>query len=94
VLASRKPYALVTVSGGVADLVIAEGGAEVDILDFDNLKDATPETISLSDREWEYLKKNDSELFAELKGKCDCGDRSWYGPGHDSACPLSEREEA
>jgi hypothetical protein len=32
-----KPYALVTISGGVADVAITEGGAEVDILDYDNV---------------------------------------------------------
>lgn len=23
---------------------------------------------------------------------CDCADRSWYGPQHDSACPLAGRD--
>lgn len=25
---------------------------------------------------------------------CDCADRSWYGPQHDSACPLAGRDRA
>lgn len=93
-LATRKPYLLISVSGGIADIAVNDSQIDVDILDFDNLKDATPETISLSDREWDYLKKNGPKLFAKLKGECDCGSRSWYGPGHDSVCPLYEREEA
>jgi hypothetical protein len=61
---SKKPYALVTVYGGVADLVIAEGGASVDILDYDNMKSTGPEDLSLSDREWEYLREHSPEEFA------------------------------
>lgn len=61
-----KPYVLITVSGGVADIGISEG-AEVDILDFDNLKDINPGHLrSLSDREWEYLKKHDPQEYARL----------------------------
>lgn len=25
---------------------------------------------------------------ASREPECDCTDRSWYGPGHDSACPA------
>lgn len=63
-LASRKTYALVTVSGGIADVVLAEGGAEIDILDFDNLESTDAPDLILSDREWEYLKEYSPDLFA------------------------------
>jgi hypothetical protein len=92
-LASRRPYALVTISGGVADLVIAEGDAEVDILDFDNLESTGPEDLILSDREWDYLKEYSPDLFAffapSFAKSCGCADRSWFGKEHDSACPLA-----
>lgn len=60
---AAKPYALVTVYGGVAEIALTEGGAEVDILDFDNMQSTNSNDLVLSDKEWEYLKENNSELF-------------------------------
>jgi len=57
-----KPYVLVTISGGVAETVINEG-AEVDILDWDNLESTGADDLRLSDREWQWLKDHDAELF-------------------------------
>lgn len=62
----KTPYGLVTISGGVGDLALAEG-CDVDILDFDNLKDETPETVFLSDREWAYLKEHDLDEYNRLR---------------------------
>ena len=56
-------YAIVTVSGGVADLAHTEGYLGVDILDYDNLKDCGPGDIQLSDGEWAYLKEHSPDLF-------------------------------
>src|SRR4029077_6424586 len=66
---SKKPYVLITVSGGTAYLAKNDGNIDVDILDFDNLKDATPETIFLSDMEWDYLKKFEPTTYKRLGGK-------------------------
>jgi len=62
----EKPYVLVTVHGGVADIGICKN-SEVDILDFDNLKETAPGQATLSDKEWEYLKKNDPREYARLQ---------------------------
>jgi hypothetical protein len=62
----EKPYVLITVSGGVADVAVNQG-CDVDILDFDNLKEDTREIVSLSDREWEYLKQHDPAIYARLR---------------------------
>jgi hypothetical protein len=58
-------YALVTISGGVGDIAICPRGMGIDILDFDNLWDLINlnEKISLSDREWTYLKEKDPETY-------------------------------
>lgn len=64
----KKEYVLVTVRGGVADLAICPKGVEVDILDFDNLKDIAAGDARLSDKEWAYLKKNDHDEYKRLKG--------------------------
>jgi hypothetical protein len=62
-----KPYVLIVVSGGVAELAKGSETADVDILDFDNLKEDTRETVSLSDREWEYLQAEYPEQYARLR---------------------------
>jgi|SRR4029077_8401128 len=64
----KERYVLITISGGVGDIALKPKDVEVDILDFDNLKDTMPGDAILSDREWEYLKKNDPEEFARLMG--------------------------
>jgi hypothetical protein len=67
-------YALVTISGGVGDIAICPRWVDVDILDFDNLWDLINlnEKLSLSDREWTYLKENDPEAYeAAIKLKAD-----------------------
>jgi hypothetical protein len=64
----KERYVLVTISGGCGDIAIQPGDVDVDILDFDNIKDIGPDDINLSDREWEYLKEHDPEEFARLKG--------------------------
>jgi hypothetical protein len=60
------PYVLITVNGGVADIAVNGSSVDVDILDFDNLKESTP-GITLSKQEWEYLKKNDPREYARLQ---------------------------
>jgi hypothetical protein len=60
----NKPYGyvLITVSGGVADVVINEG-CDVDILDYDNLESTGADDLILSDREWDHLRTYDESLF-------------------------------
>jgi hypothetical protein len=58
-----KPYVLVTVYGGVPDIAINDQKVEVDILDFDNLESTGAEDANLSDREWEFLRKNNPDLY-------------------------------
>jgi hypothetical protein len=74
---NHKPYVLITVSGGVASIASSRG-AEVDILDFDDLKSLDTADIeggvSLSDREWAFLKKSDPEMYERLlpgRARCD-----------------------
>jgi len=60
---------LITVSGGVAEIASRiPKGIDVDILDFDNLKDTSPGDAILSDVEWSYLKKNCPNEYKRLKG--------------------------
>jgi hypothetical protein len=58
-----KPYLLVTISGGVAEIAINEGDVEIDLLDYDNLESTAADDLLLSDREWEWLKEHDADLF-------------------------------
>lgn len=58
-----RPYVLITVAGGVADIGTTDGEVGVDILDFDNLESTAAEDARLSDREWQYLKENDPDLY-------------------------------
>jgi hypothetical protein len=58
-----EPYVLVTPNGGVANIAINEGDVEIDILDYDNLESTPVDDLQLSDREWEFLRKDDAELF-------------------------------
>lgn len=60
-----KPYVLIVVDGGIAD-VSANEGASVDILDLDNLKATEPGEATLSDREWKWLKKHEPDEYARL----------------------------
>ena len=62
-IVSKIPYALITVYGGVAEIAYTEGKVDVDILDFDNMKDTEPDDLILSSQEWEYLEKHNRELF-------------------------------
>jgi hypothetical protein len=59
----NKAYVLVIVQGGIADIGKTVGNVGVDILDIDNLETTRPEDLFLSEREWEYLKAYDSDLF-------------------------------
>ncbi len=38
---------------------------------------------------WEWVEHQRAGDFED----CDCANRSWYGPNHDSACPVTIREE-
>jgi hypothetical protein len=60
-----RPYALVTVSGGVAEMAICDGDIAYDILDYDNLKESIGhrEQIILSARELAYIRANDDADF-------------------------------
>ena len=73
----RKPYVLIAVSGGIAEVVRGEQSAEVEIVDFDNLKEfrhsdgtgsADFERSSLSKRAQEFLKTADPGLYESLFG--------------------------
>ncbi len=61
---AKKPYVLVTVSGGVADMVKGSEAVDVDILDFDNLESTEAGDLILSDKEWVYLEEYSPDLFA------------------------------
>ena len=37
------------------------------------------------------IETEDEEDEEDEEEECDCLDRSWYGPKHDTACPLAER---
>lgn len=63
---ARKPYVLVVVHGGIADVALGGSKADVDILDMDNLKDTEPGRASLSDKEWEWLRDNWSEEYERV----------------------------
>ena len=73
--APKKPYVLVTVYGGVAEIVKGSHQVDVEILDFDNLKDLvnigetspSDASIFLSDDEWAYLKEHDQELYEKCQ---------------------------
>jgi len=58
-----KPYVLIVISGGVADIAQNTSSIDVDILDYDNLESTAPDDLILSDNEWEYLKANNPDLF-------------------------------
>jgi len=58
-----KPYLLVTIRGGVADSAINEGDVEIDLLDYDNLESTPADDLLLSDREWEFIREHDADLF-------------------------------
>jgi len=77
----RKPYVLIAVSGGIAEVVRGERSAEVEIIDFDNLKefrhsDGTGSEdfvrSSLSRRAQDFLRTADPGLYESL-----------YGPARD-----------
>jgi len=53
----NKPYVLITVDGGIADIAENAAGVDVDILDFDNLKADDSLLGRLSDREKAYLER-------------------------------------
>ncbi len=67
-VSDKTPYAIVTVEGGVADLSYTQNGAQVDILDYDNLKDTDGQsTIELSEGEAKYLRKYDREFWNRIR---------------------------
>lgn len=62
----KKPYVLVTVSGGVANLAIAESAfVDVEILDYDNLNESigSNEALCLSKQELAFIRKHDTPAF-------------------------------
>ena len=61
----NNPYVLVIVRGGVAQVewTVSDVSTDVDILYYDNLQSTGADDLVLSDREWEYLRENDQELF-------------------------------
>lgn len=66
--ATRKPYVIVTVSGGVAELAKGGESADVDIIDFDNIKeDYQRAAQELSAPELDYLREHDSYTYDKLK---------------------------
>jgi hypothetical protein len=65
----KKPYVLITVSGGIADVVTNDSDVDVDILDFDNLKDHAIGGTILSQKEWDYLKEFEPRLYRWMGGQ-------------------------
>lgn len=64
----RKPYVIVTVSGGVAELAKGGESADVDIIDFDNIReDYQRAAQELSAPELDYLREHDSYTYDKLK---------------------------
>ena len=63
-----KPYILVVVSGGVAYAIFDEKLANVDILDYDNLR-AEVGGITLTKREAEYLQENDFDFWKKIQDR-------------------------
>jgi hypothetical protein len=59
----KKPYVLITVYGGVAEIALNRSHVDVDILDYDNMKDIAADDLCLSDQEWEYLRKYSLDKF-------------------------------
>ena len=87
---ANKGYVLIVISCGVGEIVQTLGNGEADILDLDNLKEQSAEDTVLSEREWTWIKAHDEKLYWQLThNACDCRERSWYGPDHDSACPQN-----
>lgn len=62
----NRPYILVVVTGGIADLATGNSAVDVDILDLDNLKESKPGQMFLSDREWAFVKANYPEEYKRL----------------------------
>jgi hypothetical protein len=58
-----KPYVLIVVSGGVAEVAKSSDAVDVDILDLDNLESTADSDAVLSDEEWAYLKDTDPDLY-------------------------------
>lgn len=63
----RKPYVLIRVFRGCADVVSRSRGIDVEILDIDCLEDRSPETVRLSKRMWAHLKKHFPKEYERLK---------------------------
>src|SRR5271157_4819831 len=61
----NRPYVLITVNGGVAELAytISDGPVDVDILDFDNMNQTERDALTLSDREWDYLREQYPDIL-------------------------------
>jgi hypothetical protein len=60
-----KGPVLVSVSGGVAEVIdsTVPKGIEVEIVDFDNMKDTEPGDLRMSEAAWEYLRTDDPRMY-------------------------------
>ena len=77
-------------------------GIDYSLIDYDNLRDAgmsdedfVDTWVSFSPALKKYYRQHCKYEFekyfqARLDEACDCDNRSWYGPGHDSACPAAD----
>lgn len=102
-MAQEKVKVIVEVNGGCVSNVVAGSFVDVQVIDWDNLLGDSGSATDTR-KAWEELSKDAREFvereYPEEFGKiqdaiklaedsCDCGDRSWYGTEHDSACPLA-----
>jgi hypothetical protein len=60
--------------------------------DVDDARDL--EGLTVEDLKAEQDEDEDEDEDDDDEDDCTCADRSWYGPEHDSACPLAGRPRA
>lgn len=68
-----EPVAIVTVSGGVADIATNPGGYPIEIIDYDNLRESIKDRqeIILSDQARAYIRNTDSDFWYRCKPLLD-----------------------
>lgn len=68
-----EPVALITVSGGVANIATNPGRYPIEIIDFDNLRESIKDRqeIILSDQARQYIRNTDSDFWYRCKPLLD-----------------------
>jgi hypothetical protein len=62
-----KPYVIITVSGGVADVGQCPPTVDLDIIDYDNIEASPKEAAeNLSDSELAFIKKDSPDTYEEV----------------------------